>query len=227
MNLYCGKKKFYNFVCVKHTQIEDRMKGEIISLLRSTGRKGIDEVVVYLEKSDFFTAPASTNFHGNYVGGLAEHSLNCCKLGLELRDMMIRQKPEIAEKLPQESVIISTLLHDLCKANIYKEEVKNRKNANGYWEKYLGYTIDYSKFPLGHGEKSVIMLLRLGLELTNDEIMAIRWHMSAWDLPMQSSDIQGNYSCAKDICPLCSIMQASDCLASSILEEKRVAEPIP
>lgn len=203
------------------------MKEEIIELLRSTRRKGIEEVVTYLEKSDFFTAPASTNFHGNYAGGLAEHSFNCYKIGMELREMMIQQKPSIAEKLPKESVIIATLLHDLCKANVYKEELKNRKNANGYWEKYLGYTVDYSKFPLGHGEKSVIMLLRIGLEMTNDEIMAIRWHMSAWDLPMQSSDIQNNYSCAKNMCPLCSIMQASDCLASSILEEMRVAEPIP
>ncbi|MCQ2959741.1 MAG: HD family phosphohydrolase [Bacteroidales bacterium] len=203
------------------------MKNKIIELLRSTKREGMENVIDFLEsKSDFFTAPASTNFHGNYEGGLAEHSLNCCQLGLKLRDVVIAQKPETALKLTEENVIIATLLHDVCKANIYKEEIKSRKGAAGNWEKYKGYTVDYSKFPLGHGEKSVIMLLMIGLKLTPDEIMAIRWHMSAWDLPMQSHELQSCYSTAKNLSPLCSILQASDCLASGILEETRKPESL-
>lgn len=198
------------------------MKNTVLTYLRSVNRRGMDNVIEYLEKSDFFVAPASTNFHGNYVGGLLEHSLNCCKLGLQLREVLIAQKPELADKLPEESIIVVTLLHDICKANIYKEEIKNRKNDKGLWEKYRGYTVDYSKFPVGHGEKSVIMLLRLGFDLSTDEILAIRWHMSAWDLAMQSPESKSNYSTAKDMTPLCSLMQASDCLASGVIEETRV-----
>lgn len=203
------------------------MKHTMLELLRSTNRKGIENVIEYLEKSDFFVAPASTAFHGNYVGGLLEHSMNCCRIGLELRKVLIAQKPEVADKLSEESIKLVTLLHDICKANIYKEEIKNRKNAFGSWEKYRGYTVDYSKFPVGHGEKSVIMLLRLGLDLSTDEILAIRWHMSAWDLAMQSPESKSNYSTAKEMAPLCSLMQASDCLASGVIEETRPPMPLP
>lgn len=82
-------------------------------------------------------------------------------------------------------------------------------------------TVDYSEFPLGHGEKSVIRLLRLGLALTDDEIMAIRWHMSAWDLPFQSPEAHNNLGEAKERCPLLTIIQAADGLAYHALEEKR------
>lgn len=203
------------------------MKNKFIELLRSTKREGIDRVIDYLEnKSDFFTAPASTAFHGNYEGGLVEHSLNCCNLGLSIREVILKQKPELESKISKESVIIATLLHDICKANLYVGEIKSRKNALGMWEKYNGYTVDYSKFPIGHGEKSVIMLLMIGLKLSSDEILAIRWHMSSWDLPFQSKELQACYSTAKNNCPLCSIMQAADCLASGLLEEIRVPKSL-
>ena len=58
------------------------------------------------------------------------------------------------------------------------------------------------------------------LQLTDDEIMAIRWHMNAWDLPFQSYDIKSNFNKAKEICPLLSLVQAADCLASNLLERK-------
>jgi hypothetical protein len=74
---------------------------------------------------------------------------------------------------------------------------------------------------LGHGEKSVILLLRLGLQLTNDEMMAIRWHMTAWDLAFQNPEAKSNLNEAKNQCPLLSIVQSADGLASAILEEKR------
>ena len=51
------------------------MKEEFIKLLRSTNRDGMEDVIGFLEKSDFFKAPASTRFHGNYEGGLLEHSM--------------------------------------------------------------------------------------------------------------------------------------------------------
>ena len=168
----------------------ENLKIQFIEKLLSTGREGMENVIKHMERLGFFTAPASTKFHLNVKGGLMQHSWNVCNTALMLRDQMILMKPELAEKLPVESVIIASLLHDVCKSNIYKDAILNRKNDQGYWEKVPGYEVDYSSLPLGHGEKSVIMLLTLGLKLTKDEMLAIRWHMTAWELAFQSPEQQ-------------------------------------
>lgn len=195
-------------------------KKEFIELLKTTNRQGIDDLVEELEDLGFFKAPASTKFHLNEDGGLVQHSLNVCKAALSMRKSMIELDDSLLEALPKDSVIIASLLHDTCKADIYKPTMKKEKNRFGMWCDVPGYDVDYSNFPLGHGEKSVIVLLRSGFELTDDEIMAIRWHMNAWDLPFQSYDIKSNYNKAKEICPLLSLVQAAYCLASNLLERK-------
>ena len=195
-------------------------KKEFIELLETTNRQGIDDLVEELEDLGFFKAPASTKFHLNEDGGLVHHSLNVCKAALSMRKSMIELDDSLLEALPKDSVIIASLLHDTCKADIYKPTMKKEKNRFGMWCDVPGYDVDYSNFPLGHGEKSVIVLLRSGFELTDDEIMAIRWHMNAWDLPFQSYDIKSNFNKAKEICPLLSLVQAADCLASNLLERK-------
>ena len=195
-------------------------KKEFIELLETTNRQGIDDLVEELEDLGFFKAPASTKFHLNEDGGLVQHSLNVCKAALSMRKSMIELDDSLLEALPKDSVIIASLLHDTCKADIYKPTMKKEKNRFGMWCEVPGYDVDYSNFPLGHGEKSVIVLLRSGFELTDDEIMAIRWHMNAWDLPFQSYDIKSNFNKAKEICPLLSLVQAADCLASNLLERK-------
>ena len=195
-------------------------KKEFIELLKTTNRQGIDDLVEELEDLGFFKAPASTKFHLNEDGGLVQHSLNVCKAALSMRKSMIELDDSLLEALPKDSVIIASLLHDTCKADIYKPTMKKEKNRFGMWCDVPGYDVDYSNFPLGHGEKSVIVLLRSGFELTDDEIMAIRWHMNAWDLPFQSYDIKSNFNKAKKICPLLSLVQAADCLASNLLERK-------
>ena len=196
-----------------------KMKKEFLELLLSTRRQGVDKVVDYLEKSGFFTAPASVSKHLSRDGGLLEHSLNVCKVALMLREQMIAFKPDIESNVPKESVILSALLHDVCKSSIYKKMQKFKKNAEGRWESYDGYDVDYSRFPFGHGEKSVVMLLRLGLELTNEELLAIRWHMAAWDLPFQSYEEKSNLSEASNV-PLVSLVQAADGLAAHLLESE-------
>lgn len=195
-------------------------KKEFIEFLKTTNRQGIDDLVEELEDLGFFKAPASTKFHLNEDGGLVQHSLNVCKAALSMRKSMIELDDSLLEALPKDSVIIASLLHDACKADIYKPTMKKEKNRFGMWCDVPGYDVDYSNFPLGHGEKSVIVLLRSGFELTDDEIMAIRWHMNAWDLPFQSYDIKSNFNKAKEICPLLSLVQAADCLASNLLERK-------
>lgn len=195
-------------------------RSEFVELLYSTGREGMDEVIGQLEELGFFQAPASSKFHLNHEGGLLEHSLNVCKVGLMLREQMLALKPDLEESLNKESVIIAALLHDICKADIYQKCIRKRKDRLGQWVDYETYELDYSDFPLGHGEKSVIVLLRMGLDLSDDEIMAIRWHMSAWDLPFQSPDLKANFDTAQRLCPLCSLIQAADGLASNLLESK-------
>lgn len=196
-------------------------KEEFIALLRSTERDGIETVIEELENLGFFTAPASTKFHLNVEGGLLEHSLNVCHTAQAIRESMVKIDDSLREVLPNDSIIIASLLHDVCKADIYKPVTKKQKNSYGMWVDVPGYDVDYSGFPLGHGEKSVIVLLQCGLDMSDDEIMAIRWHMNAWDLPFQSADLKGNYNKAKDICPLLSLIQAADGLASNLLESSR------
>ena len=193
-------------------------KEYFISQLRSTSRTGIDNVINQLESLGFFSAPASTVFHLNIEGGLLIHSVNVCKEALALREMQIKLFPEVEKKLPVESVIIASLLHDVCKADIYKKAQKKRRLETGKWESYIGYDVDYSIFPLGHGEKSVIRLLQWGLHLTDDEICAIRWHMQAWDLPFQNPEAKGNINEAKKKTPLVALIIAADNLATSVLE---------
>lgn len=195
-------------------------KEEFIELLRSTKRAGIEDCIVDLQELGFFEAPASTKFHLNEEEGLVLHSLNLCHVALKVRESMIELDDSLREFLPKDSVIISTLLHDVCKADIYKRAIKRQKNAYGMWTDVPGYDVDYSNFPVGHGEKSVIVLLRSGLDLTDDEIIAIRWHMQAWDLAFQSAEAKSNLNTAKQICPLLTLIQVADDLASNLLEGK-------
>ena len=187
-------------------------------MLLSTNREGMENVIERLDEQGFFKAPASTKFHLNYEGGLLEHSMNVCDMALELRELMIRKDESLRDLLPKESVVIAALLHDVCKTDIYKPAIKKQKNASGIWCDVPGYDVDYRNFPLGHGEKSVIWLLHNGLKLTEDEIMAIRWHMTAWDLAFQSPEIKNNLNAAKERCPLLPLIQAADGLAANILE---------
>ena len=197
----------------------ENLKQQFKERLLSTNRDGMENVIKHLERLGFFTAPASTKFHLNVKGGLMQHSWNVCNTALMLRDQMILMKPELEAKLPVESVIIASLLHDVCKSNIYKDAILNRKNDQGYWEKVPGYEVDYSSLPLGHGEKSVIMLLTLGLKLTRDEMLAIRWHMTAWDLAFHSPEQKNNLQMARETAPLCTIIQTADGLSSALLED--------
>ncbi len=193
-------------------------KEQFVALLKATGRKGIDQVISNLEALGFFMAPASTKFHGNYACGLLTHSMNVLKEAKLIRESQIALRSELAAKLPMDSIVIAALLHDVCKAEIYKQVKKFRKDANGKWEEYVAYGVDHSDFPLGHGEKSVIRLLCWGLEMTEDEILAIRWHMSGFEIPPGGSGMS-NYSAANEKSPLLSIIIAADILASQLLEK--------
>ena len=121
-------------------------------------------------KTDFFKAPASTRFHGSYEGGLVEHSLKV----YEILDHKAKNNVLNLE-IPDDTVKIVSLLHDICKLNFYKVDYRNAKNSLGEWEKVPYYTVD-DTIPYGHGEKSVMMISEY-IKLTPEEKYSIRWHM--------------------------------------------------
>ena len=194
------------------------MKEEFLNLLRSTEREGVEDLIEALEEMGFFTAPASANHHLNVEGGLLEHSLNTCKAALAIYEGLKPLDASIEKEVRRDSIILSSLLHDVCKSDIYKRSVKKRKNNVGQWEDVEGYSVSYKNFPMGHGEKSVILLLCNGLSLYDDEMLAIRWHMGAWGINMNSFEDQRCYDTSRKLYPLVSIIQAADGLAASILE---------
>lgn len=157
-------------------QIENN-KQQIIDIYRNyVKREGSDKLLDYLvNKSDFFTAPASTRFHGAYDGGLAQHSLNvynCFKAYLE-RDR-VRELYNL--NASDETIAVCALLHDICKVNVYTRGTRNVKNEEtGQWEKVPTFFFD-DGLPYGHGEKSVYMITGF-MRLTREEAFAIRYHM--------------------------------------------------
>lgn len=149
-------------------------KKRFLELCSQIKREGVDKLLNWLENSDFYICPASTRFHGNYPGGLLEHSLNVYDELVRL----INAFPEVT--VPPESVLIASLFHDLCKVNMYKEEKRNRKNEEGQWESYTAYTISEKFAYGGHGSKSVFLIQNF-MKLTTEEAVAINCHMSSWD----------------------------------------------
>lgn len=169
--------------------------------MKAVNRPGVDNLIDWLEnKSDFFTAPASTQYHGAVQGGLLEHSL-------AVHDALLDIMGTFNIDATPETIVIVSLLHDICKANFYAASTRNVKNEQtGQWEKKPFYKIE-DKFPYGHGEKSVF-ILREFIPLSAEEAMAIRWHMGAWGAESYS-DKQALRS-AMDKYPLILALQTAD-----------------
>ena len=187
-------------------KMNDAERFEQIFLSQVT-RPGADKLLEWLKSMDFFTAPASTRFHGAYPGGLVKHSLNVyyALLGnFNLRGLYS----------PQTQAIVA-LLHDVCKAGVYHIERKRRRNQEtGVWEDYLGYTFR-DPLPLGHGEKSLYQIARF-IRLEDHEALAIRWHMGAYDTAART-DLR-DLSAAMDATPWVWRLHEADMCAAHIDE---------
>ena len=146
------------------------MKEKFIKLLEETNRPGMDQLLEFLEKSDFYTAPASTRFHGSKEGGLLEHSLKV----YEILEQKVANN-SLNYQTYEATIRIVALLHDIGKTNFYKVDYRNAKNSLGVWEKVPYYAVE-DTIPYGHGEKSVMMISEY-IKLTNEEKYSIRWHM--------------------------------------------------
>lgn len=176
-------------------------------------RKGSEELLEYLKKSDFFTAPASTRFHLAFEGGLVEHSVNVYLRLKSLLDLEYGEKrPEIYS---DETVAICGLLHDVCKIGVYAVSYRNVKE-NGVWKEVPFYTTD-EQLPYGHGEKSVYIINGF-LRLTREEALAINWHMGSFDDRVRG----GSHSIAKAYAdyPIAVLTHLAD-LSATYLDENR------
>lgn len=167
-----------------------------------------DAVTLYLNLEDngFFTAPASAKYHGAYPGGLLEHSLHVYD--------RLAAMPEV-EEYSEETIAIVALLHDICKMKSYKLEKRKQKQPDGTWKEVdaYGYTND---FPIGHGEKSVIMIMRY-MHLNDEEIMAIRWHMGGFDHAVKGGSYDMNNAYAA--CKLAAMLHIAD-MQATYLDER-------
>ena len=224
------------------------MKAQITEVLRSTGRDNIENLITFLDGSDFYTAPASTRHHLAYPGGLAEHTLNV--LNCAIAKNLLYNKP-----CPQESVIIAAIAHDFCKIGMYREVHEEPTTPQLNYLKslmskaklvlpsklnktYAGVLID---FMLNHykGDGSIplyvpnykiedkfplghgeksLYLASLCIKLFPNEALAIRWHMGAFDLNFQSPYQKYPYQQAVDTEKLVTIIQIADIEAVNLVE---------
>ena len=181
---------------------------EFLSIFRQhVTRPGAERLLDWLDnKTDFFTCPASTRFHGACEGGLCMHSLNVYHA---LHDRFFQEGDS------EESFAICALLHDLCKANYYKVSTRNVKNdATGQWEKVPYYTVE-DQFPYGHGEKSVFLIERF-MRLKTEEAVAIRWQMGGFDDAARGGSFA--ISEAYDRYPLAIKLHIADLTATYLME---------
>ena len=186
-------------------------KKEFIKILKETcsDRFDVNSMINYLEKeTDFFTAPASTKFHLNEKGGLLKHSLNVYHNLSNLCELYY-------EDCSKDTMAIVALFHDLCKTGYYKQSTKSVKGPFG-WTDEIVYTVD-DDLPLGHGEKSVIMLLSKGIYLSREEMLAIRWHMSGFDSAVKGGDLSS--SKANSMTKLLCLLQSADMISTYISEK--------
>ena len=178
-------------------------------------REGADKLLDFLlNGSDFFTAPASTRYHGAYEGGLVEHSLNVYDC---LADMASRLKDRYGIEYTDESIAIAGLLHDICKVNFYKTSYRNVKDETGRWQSVPYYTIE-DTLPYGHGEKSAYIVSAY-MRLTRDEAFAIRYHMG-----FSGTEDPGNVGRALEMFPLAYATCCADMEAAFLLEGKLAGE---
>lgn len=200
----------------------EEMKKRFVEICATINRPGMDKLMAWLERSDFYSAPASSRFHGCYAGGLLEHSLNV----YDKLSGFVSRYPEL--NITPDTVAVTALFHDLCKVNNYVADFKNVKmysehgsksDAKGRydWESQPTFRTE-DRLPLGHGEKSVI-ILQSYIKLTRDEIYAIRWHMGSFDSAAKGGDY--GMSNAFELCPLAVMTHLADMEATYLVEGRR------
>lgn len=202
-------------------------KQEIIELLRQIKREGanIDGLISKLETSDFFVAPASAKYHNAVRGGLADHSLNVYH---NLKSLV--NNKHLTEQIPEESIIICGLLHDISKMNYYEPTVKNKKVYSETGSKYdnlgrfdwvseqsYGVIPENNRFQYGNHEENSEFMVRCFVPLSVNESMAILHHHGGKN---QDSTNQ-NIAYLMHTNPLLTLLHTADMISTFIDEDVR------
>lgn len=222
----------------------EQKKFDILAALDCLKRDGKNNLKKFLtEESDYFTAPASRAFHLNYEGGLAEHSWNVFDILVKkneqynlfydydtlaicglLHDLCKVNFYKVVAEEPTEPQM--KYLMGLCKGKLpvvpgplhkdYVSKLINYYKNGGEMPEYTkgGFVID-DQLPIGHGEKSLVVILKY-IDLTDDEMYAIRWHMSNWDL---SEYAKYSYNQAVQKSRLVTLLITADMEATNLVEE--------
>lgn len=201
-----------------NTQTIDIEKNKEIALktLRANvTRDGIEDLIQWLESSDFFTAPASTRFHLAFDGGLCLHSIHV--LDRLMEEMGCQYNGIANAPYSKETITLVALCHDLCKIGFYKKDTRNVKNEAGKWEQVPYFKVE-EQFAYGHGEKSAFLLNGF-MKLSFEEAQAIRFHMGGFDEAVKG----GSYSCghAFEANPLAILLHIADIKASYLDERSK------
>lgn len=185
-------------------------------------RPGMDKLLEYIRKSDFYKAPASTKYHLAAPGGLLQHSLNVLDA---LRGLLswrsdgnweYRAAGKVVDTISDDSVIMMALLHDICKTHFYGTSTRNQKNeATGRWEKVPFYTLN-DMMPLGHGPKSA-MIIKQYTTLTSQELYAI-WHHMGMNGNYENDNAVGK---SIEMYPAVLALQTADMMASRFMEGEK------
>lgn len=194
--------------------MDTTVKKEFIDIFKKEiTREGAKDLLEYLESSssDFFTAPASTRYHGAYPGGLVEHSLNVYHNLVNYLERP-RVREDFGLSYTEESIALVALLHDVCKINCYVPGTRNVKDEKGKWQQVPTYYYE-DNLPYGHGEKSVYILSGF-MKLTREEAFAIRYHMG-----FSGIEDQRNIGAAFEMFPLAFAVSVADMEATYFLEK--------
>lgn len=185
----------------------DMIRGEIDDPLRIIDRKAeIKNMLDYLDSTTFYTDPASSNKHCGYPGGLAEHSYNVYRWLYKLCHW--NHMPCYSN----DTIFICSIFHDVCKIGCYHKTKKWRKDNAGHLESYPSYQWK-DDYPLGYGEKSVAIINKF-INLTEEESLAIRWHMGRFDMAANSHGGLQLLGMAQHKSPLVTALHLADMMAT-------------
>lgn len=202
-------------------------KETFCTFLRQIRRDGarIDDLIKKLESSDFFYAPASTKYHNSVRGGLCDHSLN---VYYNLRSLV--KNKHLEEIIPDESILICGLLHDMSKMNIYEKTIRNKKVYHEMGKKYdnmgnFDWVAEESyqmvdvkdRFLYGNHEETSEYMIRTYIPLKLEESVAILTHhgSSSYDcVPIDSVALK------YERYPLACLLHVADMISTYIDEDR-------
>lgn len=172
--------------------------------LRNTCRLGIERLIEYMEQVQFFDAPCSTQYHLAKVGGLAEHSLNVLNCARSMAGVLSDVD------VPEDSIVIACLLHDLGKCGQYgKPYYQKAPLLKSGKEPAKPFISNSDLLPVAHEMRSIAVAGRF-IELTEDEQFAILYHNGMYGA--NKYDLQGHET------PLYMLVHFADMWASRVVE---------